>query len=85
MVRHHRVADHRRYPQCVGTGSLERATDNNCDTEVNESLELLVSDNELLKVDPFYGGGCCSNAADLFDDTEVSSNFWWLFIKGSVR
>ena len=43
----------------VGTGSAEICdfVDNNCDTEVNESLDCAVyavSDNELLKIDPFF-------------------------------
>ena len=43
----------------VGTGSAEVCdfVDNNCDTEVNESLDCAVyavSDNELLKIDPFF-------------------------------
>ena len=43
----------------VGTDSAEICdfVDNNCDTEVNESLDCAVyavSDNELLKIDPFF-------------------------------
>ena len=43
----------------VGTGSAEVCdfVDNNCDTEVNEFLDCAVyavSDNELLKIDPFF-------------------------------